>query len=66
MQREKQTPLIRENELTGGWVVITKYRVKHNKKTGLTYIEAKEKFDVTDQISQIHEILKSRRKKKKA
>lgn len=54
----KQKPLIRENPLTGGWAVITRYKRKMVGETEV--IEALEKFDVTKQIEEIYETLKHR------
>lgn len=54
----KQTPLIRENPLTGGWSVITRYKRRMVGETEV--IEALEKFDVTDQVEEIHALLARR------
>jgi hypothetical protein len=57
----KQVPVIRQNELTGGWACITKYKIRANGNV----IEAIEKWDVTQQIKEIISLSRKRKKNRR-
>ncbi len=56
-----KTPLIRKTPLTNRWTCITRYKVLPN---GI--IEAKERYDIHDQIEEIIKQSKKKPAKKKA
>jgi len=54
-----QVPVIAENPLSGGWSCITKYKMRGN------VVEAKQKYDVTNQINAIVKLINSRKRKRR-